>query len=115
MVMLEAMAVGCPVIAFRRGAAAELITSDDVGFLVENVKEMAERLPLLDAIDRHAVRAYVETSFSSSKMTKSYLRVYRKVARRRQSAAIAILPRPGFPKYDKPGVPLSLVVEDKSS
>lgn len=92
MVMLEAMAVGCPVIAFPRGAADELIASEKVGALVENVEEMAASIPALDAIDRDAVREYADTHFSAQRMAKNYLRVYKKVMRQRPGTSIALLP-----------------------
>ncbi len=82
MVMLEAMAVGCPVIAFRRGAAEELITPGKTGFLVENVAEMVQRIPDIDHIDRAGVRDFVEERFSASVMAKNYIRVYKEVIKR---------------------------------
>jgi glycosyltransferase involved in cell wall biosynthesis len=99
MVMLEAMAVGCPVIAFRRGAAEELISTEQVGFLVENVEQMVERIPALDRIDRLAVREYVETYFSASRMAKNYTCVYKKVAAatRQRSRALARIPGAELP------------------
>jgi glycosyltransferase involved in cell wall biosynthesis len=76
MVMIEAMATGCPVIAFRRGSAPEIITSNKVGFLVDNVEEMVQHMERISTIDRRAVRQHVETHFSAATMTKNYLRVY---------------------------------------
>ncbi len=92
MVMLEAMATGCPVIAFRRGAASEIIPSEKVGFLVKNVREMVERIHCIDAIDRNAVRNYVETYFSARAMAKNYTQAYQKVLGREKSITLTHMP-----------------------
>src|SRR6266567_3974334 len=58
MVMIEAMAVGCPVIAFARGAAPEIVAHRRSGFLVQNVNEMVRFIPRIDEIDRVVVHAH---------------------------------------------------------
>lgn len=83
MVMVEAMATGCPVIAFRRGAAQEIITSERVGFLVNDVGEMVDRIQRIDEIDRKTVRLYTEEHFSSRAMAESYTNVYKRIMRQR--------------------------------
>lgn len=79
LVMIEAMAAGCPVISFARGAAPELIAHSTSGFLVRNVEEMARLIPHLDALDRRAVRAHVERHFSVRLMAERYTEIYRRV------------------------------------
>jgi len=79
MVMIEAMALGCPVISFARGAAPELIVDGKTGFLVDTLDEMVERIPQLTAIDRQLTRAHVEEHFSARSMAEGYLRVYNKL------------------------------------
>lgn len=79
MVMIEAMAVGCPVISFARGAAPELIAHGTSGFLVQNVEEMARLVPQLYSLDRRVVRAHVEKHFSIQLMAERYTEVYRRV------------------------------------
>ncbi len=76
MVMIEAMALGCPVISFARGAAPELVVHGETGFLVHNVDEMVQCIPLLAEIDRQATREHVERAFSARTMAQNYLRVY---------------------------------------
>src|SRR6266571_2647346 len=79
MVMIEAMALGCPVISFARGAAPEIIADGETGFLVKNVDEMVSAIPRIEEIDREAVRKYVEQNFSSQVMAKNYVKIYKKV------------------------------------
>src|SRR5207244_3732140 len=60
MVMIEAMALGCPVISFDRGAASEIVIQGETGFLVQNVAEMVQHIPRIDEINRDALHTYVE-------------------------------------------------------
>jgi glycosyltransferase involved in cell wall biosynthesis len=79
MVMIESMAMGCPVISFARGAASEIITNGETGFLVDSVDEMVSAIAMIDKIDRGAVRTYIEQNFSSQAMAKNYVVIYKKV------------------------------------
>jgi glycosyltransferase involved in cell wall biosynthesis len=78
-VMIEAMALECPVISFARGAAPELIVHGDTGFLAENIDEMVRFIPLIHQIDRKLTRAHVELKFSSRVMAQKYVRLYQEV------------------------------------
>ncbi len=92
MVMAEAMAAGCPVIAFRRGAANEIILSEKVGFLVDDVAEMVDSIRRIDEIDREAVRHYAEMHFSAGAMAENYVIVYQRIIglRQRHDQTLAI-------------------------
>src|SRR5207248_5476187 len=79
MVMIEAMALGCPVISFARGAAPEIIVHRKTGFLVRNVNEMARFIPRIDEIDREVVRQHVERNFSVRVMSEKYVKIYSQV------------------------------------
>lgn len=79
MVMIEAMALGCPVISFSRGAAPELIVDGQTGFLVNDVDEMVRAIPRLEELNRKACRQHVEEHFSSRIMAEKYVEVYQKV------------------------------------
>ena len=81
MVMVEAMALGCPVISFARGAAPEIVENGKTGFLVKNLDEMVQSLSGIDEIDREEIRLYVERNFSAQVMAEKYIRVYKKVMR----------------------------------
>lgn len=79
MVMIEAMALGCPVISFARGAAPEIVVHGRTGFLVEQLDEMVRSIPRIDEIDREAVRLHVVRHFSATAMAENYLHVYEQV------------------------------------
>ena len=52
LVMIEAMACGCPVIAMRRGSVPEVMDDGITGFVVDNVDEAVAACGRLDEIDR---------------------------------------------------------------
>ena len=79
MVMIEAMALGCPIIAFDRGAAPEIVAHGRSGFLVEDVNGMVDGIARIDELDRVAVRTHAERHFTARAMAEKYSRVYKKV------------------------------------
>jgi glycosyltransferase involved in cell wall biosynthesis len=79
MVMVEAMALGCPVISFAQGAAPEIVADGKTGFLVQNLDEMVQSIPKIEQIDREATRLHVEGHFSTQVMAEKYTQVYEKV------------------------------------
>jgi glycosyltransferase involved in cell wall biosynthesis len=76
LVMVEAMACGTPVIAFRRGSAPELIISGRTGFVVDTLEEMVEAVRQLGEIRPEDCRQHVEHRFSVERMTDRYLALY---------------------------------------
>lgn len=85
LVPTEAMATGTPVIAFRRGAADEIIKDGETGFLVEpgNIERAAALVENLAGLSRAGCRAYVASHFSLERMLSDYERVYQDVYRRK--------------------------------
>jgi glycosyltransferase involved in cell wall biosynthesis len=79
MVIIEAMAVGCPVISFAKGSTPELISHGKSGFLVNDVNEMIHHIQRLGSLDRKAIRTYAEENFSVRVMAEKYTRAYNKV------------------------------------
>jgi glycosyltransferase involved in cell wall biosynthesis len=79
MVMIEAMAVGCPVITFPRGAAPEIVVDGQSGFFANDVDEMVSCIRRIEMLDRSMVRACAEAHFSVRVMAEQYLALYRKV------------------------------------
>lgn len=83
LVAVEAMSCGTPVIAFRRGGLSETVIDGKTGFLVETIEEMAQKIHLIDQIDRVACRRHIEKHFSSDVMAKNYKDYYVSIARKR--------------------------------
>jgi glycosyltransferase involved in cell wall biosynthesis len=74
--VVEAMAAGTPVIAFRRGSMPELVDDGRSGALVEDVEGAAAALPRVLSLDRAAIRARAVNRFSRDRMTAEYLAAY---------------------------------------
>jgi glycosyltransferase involved in cell wall biosynthesis len=76
LVMIEAMACGTPVIAFRGGSVAEIVDEGVTGFVVESIEEAAEAVQRIPSIDRRECRAAFERRFSARRMCEDYLKAY---------------------------------------
>ena len=83
LVMIEAMACGTPVLAFRGGSVAEIIEDGTTGRIVESVEEAVQAMPSVLALDRRAVRARFEERFSATRMAADYVKLYQKMLRKR--------------------------------
>jgi glycosyltransferase involved in cell wall biosynthesis len=82
LVMIEAMAFGTPVLAFRHGSVSEVIDHGVTGALVDTMDEAVRMLPQVLALDRHAVRRRFEQRFSSARMATDYVALYRSLLER---------------------------------
>jgi glycosyltransferase involved in cell wall biosynthesis len=93
LVMIEAMACGTPVVAFRRGSVPEIIEDGVSGFVVDNEDEALAALRRVPDIDRRGVRAAFERRFTARRMAEDYLRVYQQlVAAERGRSEVTIAP-----------------------
>ena len=104
LVIVEAMATGTPVIAFRRGAAPELIRDGETGFLVAegDVDGMAAAVNRLDTILPRRCREHVQAHFDVGQMVDGYVALYERMLFRSQRRAPTVV-RPGFrPKAVEP-------------
>ncbi|GHA96881.1 glycosyltransferase family 4 protein [Modicisalibacter luteus] len=79
LVMIEAMACGTPVIAFRQGSVPEVMQEGVSGFVVDDVEQAIAALDQLDNIDRRACRQYFEQRFSASTMARNYVHCYERL------------------------------------
>jgi glycosyltransferase involved in cell wall biosynthesis len=82
LVMIEAMACGTPVLAFRQGSVSEIIDQGVTGAVVDTMDEAVRMLPQVLALDRHAVRRRFEQRFSSARMATDYVALYRSLLKR---------------------------------
>jgi glycosyltransferase involved in cell wall biosynthesis len=79
LVMIEAMACGCPVIAYRRGSVPEVIEDGRTGFIVDDVAGAVAAAGRLGALDRAAVRRRFEERWTARRMAEDYLALYRRL------------------------------------
>jgi glycosyltransferase involved in cell wall biosynthesis len=79
LVMIEAMACGTPVLAFRRGSIPEVIDDGVTGKVVESQEEAIAALPALFSYDRRAVRQGFEERFTATRMADDYVSTYRQL------------------------------------
>jgi glycosyltransferase involved in cell wall biosynthesis len=93
MVMIEAMACGTPVIAFRCGSTTEVVDNGVSGFLVDSVEEAADAVRSIDVLNRRAIRATFERRFTAERMARDYVSIYKSLpgvrAKSRRPAAEA--------------------------
>lgn len=77
---IEALACGTPVVAFASGALPSLIEHGRTGFIVKDVREMADAILAAGDLDPAACRAAAAARFSLKRMTARYLDTYRMIA-----------------------------------
>ena len=68
LVMIEAMACGTPVLAFRNGSVPEVIDEGVTGHVVDSEEEAVRKLGAVLALDRGRVRRRFEERFTASRM-----------------------------------------------
>jgi glycosyltransferase involved in cell wall biosynthesis len=84
--MIEAMAYGTPVLAFRCGSVPEIIEDGLTGAIVDTMEQAIVALPDVIALDRKKVRQRFEQRFSALRMAKDYVDVYRRLLGSSKSA-----------------------------
>jgi glycosyltransferase involved in cell wall biosynthesis len=85
LVMIEAMACGTPVLAFRCGSVPEVIEDGVTGKVVDSEEEAIAALPAILSYDRRAVRQRFEVRFTATRMADDYVSTYRHLLRMRTS------------------------------
>jgi glycosyltransferase involved in cell wall biosynthesis len=79
LVMIESMACGTPVVAFRRGSVPEVVTEGVTGFVVDDIPGAVAAVRATAALDRCACRRVFERRFGARRMANDYLAVYHKL------------------------------------
>jgi len=82
-VVVEAMACGTLVIAFKKGALPELVINNKTGFLIkENDLAGAKKaFDKLDKIKPEVCRKFVEKNFTLERMIREYEKLYKRVGK----------------------------------
>ncbi len=89
LVMIEAMACGTPVVAFRRGSVPEIMKDGVTGFIVDDVDTAVKAVERIPSLSRKACRQYFDEHFTASRMALDYLAVYRRLIEAEDKEAVA--------------------------
>jgi glycosyltransferase involved in cell wall biosynthesis len=79
LVMIEAMACGTPVIAYRHGSTPEVIGDGVTGFIVDGLQDAVKAAERISTLSRKRCRHVFEQRFSASRMAAGYLAVYQRL------------------------------------
>jgi glycosyltransferase involved in cell wall biosynthesis len=87
-VMIEAMACGVPVIAFRGGSVPEIIDDGVTGFIVDTVEEGIQATRTVHRLDRRVCRQVFERRFNVARMAADYVALYENLIARKRTGAV---------------------------
>jgi glycosyltransferase involved in cell wall biosynthesis len=79
-VLIEALACGTPVFAYRRGSIPEIIEDGVTGFICESLAEMVAKIEQLPLLQRRRCREAFQNRFTVERMVRDYLEVYERMA-----------------------------------
>jgi glycosyltransferase involved in cell wall biosynthesis len=79
LVMIEALACGTPVIAWRNGSVPEVIEEGRTGFIVDNLDDAVKAVRNAAGLSRGECRASFEERFDAACMASNYERVYQRL------------------------------------
>jgi glycosyltransferase involved in cell wall biosynthesis len=80
LVMIEALACGTPVIAWRCGSVPEVVADGVTGFIVDSIEQAVQAVGRVEWLNRRVCRNVFEERFDAARMAGNYLQVYRRVA-----------------------------------
>ena len=87
LVMIEAMACGTPVIAYRSGSVPEVVEDGVTGFIVDGEEEAIRAVRELPRLDRRIIRARFEERFTAVRMAREYEARYRELVANAEAEA----------------------------
>lgn len=79
LVMIEAMACGTPVLAYRRGSVPEIIEEGVTGLIVHGLEDAVQAAERISTLNRWRCRHLFEERFSATRMARDYLAIYQKL------------------------------------
>jgi glycosyltransferase involved in cell wall biosynthesis len=81
LVMIESMACGTPVIAWKCGSVPEVVDPGVTGFIVESEEQALVAIRQARQLNRRRIRAVFEQRFAARTMAEGYVQVYERVRR----------------------------------
>jgi glycosyltransferase involved in cell wall biosynthesis len=79
LVMIEAMACGTPVVAYRGGAVSEVVGDGDTGFIVESLQDAVEAVGRVAQLSRKRCREVFEQRFTATRMANDYVKQFERL------------------------------------
>jgi glycosyltransferase involved in cell wall biosynthesis len=89
LVMIESLACGTPVVAFRNGSVPEILREGVTGFMVDDTDQAIAAARRVGELSRHACRREFERRFTVTQMASAYTRLYRSLASTTSSNLVA--------------------------
>ena len=89
LVLIEALACGVPIVAFRGGSVPEIVEDGVTGFIVDDLDHAIAATRRVDRLSRVACRKAFDDRFSASRMASDYVRVYEQAIERAQPDCVA--------------------------
>jgi glycosyltransferase involved in cell wall biosynthesis len=88
--MIEAMACGTPVIAFRNGSVPEVVDHGVTGFIVADEAEAVAATKHVKNLDRARIRRVFEGRFTARRMAEDYLKIYHALIKQNRPLQAAV-------------------------
>ena len=90
LVLIEAMACGTPVVAYRCGSIPEIVQDGVTGFIVEDLESALGAVAEVPTLSRKACRRVFEERFTASRMCVDYLAAYANLVKSKREVAVAL-------------------------
>ena len=112
LVMIESMACGTPVIAWRMGSVPEVLADGVSGYIVNSIDEAVAAVARLDDLSREKVRAHFMAKFTARRMAAHYVGVYERLLATHKPTVAADVVVPF--KTNGHALPLEIMAEAKN-
>src|SRR5215470_10218280 len=89
LVMIEAIACGTPVVAYRGGAVPELVEPGHTGFIVEGLEDAVEAVRRVAGLSRKRCREVFEQRFTATRMAHDYVQQFEHLIARNEEVSEA--------------------------
>jgi len=90
LVIIEAMACGTPVIAYRGGAVPEVMEEGHTGFIVEGLEDAVDAVRRVPELSRKRCREVFDHRFTAARMAHDYVQVYERRINTRQHERLEV-------------------------